>query len=75
MAGVRYDKLLVVHGGALRRKYGAAGLAKVRTALAALVAADQERGLLSHVVDLDNPSSMRAVRSARVPRTATRPRH
>lgn len=63
----RYDKLLVIHSGALRRKYGAAGLHDVRTALAALVVADAGHQLVSHVVDLDNASSMRALKLSRVP--------
>ncbi len=57
----RYDKLLVTHGGALRRKYAAAGAAAVRAALDALVAADAGRGLVSRVLLLDNATSMRAV--------------
>ncbi|HWU22672.1 MAG TPA: C25 family cysteine peptidase [Nocardioides sp.] len=63
----RYDKLLVVHSGALRRKYGADGTARVRDALAALVAADQGHHLVSHVLDLDNASTMRALKLPRVP--------
>ena len=59
----RYDKLLVTHGGALRRKYGAAGAAQVRAALDALVVADAGRGLVSKVLLLDNTTSMRAVKA------------
>jgi hypothetical protein len=62
----RYDKLLVTHSGALRRKYGADGAAAVRDALDAVVVADQGRGLRSRVLLLDNTLSMRAVRSPRV---------
>lgn len=61
-----YDKLLVTHLGALRRKYGAEGAAAVRAALDALVAADGERGLVSRVLLLDNTTSMRAVKATRV---------
>ena len=61
-----YDKLLVTHLGALRRKYGADGAAEVRAALDALVAADKERGLVSRVLLLDNTQSMKAVKAAKV---------
>ena len=57
----QYDKLLVTHTGALRRKYGSAGAASVRSALDALVAADAARGLVGRVLLLDNATSMRAV--------------
>jgi hypothetical protein len=61
-----YDKLLITHGGALRRKYAASGAAAVRDALDALVAADRERDLVSRVLLLDNAQSMRAVSSTKV---------
>lgn len=67
MSAVWYDKLLVVHGGALRRKYGTAGAAEVRAGLTALVLADKGHGLLTHVLDLDNTNAMRAVKASRVP--------
>ena len=66
MAATRYDKLLVTHGAALRRKYGAAGAARVRAALDALVKADRRRHLVSRVLLLDNASTMRALRVPRV---------
>lgn len=61
-----YDKLLVTHLGALRRKYGTDGAAEVRAALDALVAADKERGLVSRVLLLDNTTSMKAIKATRV---------
>lgn len=61
-----YDKLLVTHRGALRRKYGAAGADEVRDALDALVAADHDRGLATKVLLLDNTQSMKAVKAAKV---------
>jgi hypothetical protein len=61
-----FDKILVTHLGALRRKYGADGAAQVRDALDALVAADRERGLVSRVLLLDNAQSMKAVKAAKV---------
>lgn len=67
MASARYDKLLVTHGGALRRKYGAAGATRVRAALDALVKADKaQHHLVSRVLLLDNASTMRALRLPRV---------
>lgn len=63
----RYDKLLVTHEGALRRKYGADGYAAVRAGLDALVEADLGRGLRSRVLLLDNTTSMRAVGATKVP--------
>jgi len=61
-----YDKLLITHLGALRRKYGAEGAAEVRAALDDLVAADEARGLVSRVLLLDNTSSMKAVKATKV---------
>ncbi len=62
-----YDKILVMHGGALRRKYGADGADRVRDALDVLIAADDRRGIESRVLDLDNYQSMKAVGAGRVP--------
>jgi len=61
-----YDKLLVTHQGALRRKYGVDGAAMVRAALDALVEADKGRGLASRVLLLDNTQSMKAIKAAKV---------
>jgi hypothetical protein len=66
MATTRYDKLLVTHAQALRRKYGAGGYDAIRDALDLLVKADAARGLRSRVLLLDNAQSMRAIGSARV---------
>jgi hypothetical protein len=57
------DKLVVSNRGVLRAKYGAAGFARIRTALAALAAADRRRGLTSTVVYLDDARAMRARRA------------
>jgi hypothetical protein len=62
----RYDKLLVTHSGALRRKYGVGGAKQVRAALDALVKADKAHHLVSRVLLLDNTSTMRALRLAPV---------
>ena len=66
MATTRYDKLLVTHAQALRRKYGAGGYDAVRDALDLLVKADAARGLRSRVLLLDNAQSMRAIGTAKV---------
>ncbi|MFC7496386.1 MULTISPECIES: hypothetical protein [unclassified Nocardioides] len=66
MAASTYDKLLVTHGAALRRKYGAAGAAAVRDALDRLVVADRARGLRSRVLLLDNTQSMAAIKAKKV---------
>ena len=57
------DKLIVSNRGVLRAKYGAAGFARIRTALAALAAADRRRGLTSSLVYLDDTRAMRARRA------------
>ena len=64
------DKIIVTNRGALNAKYGAAGFAKIRRALAALIRADAVRGLKARVVYLDDASAMKklgaaAVKSAR----------
>ena len=53
------DKVVVTSRGALRRKYGAAGLAAVRAALADLARADAERGLTSRTIFLDDRATIR----------------
>lgn len=53
------DKIIVSHRGALARKYGAAGTAKIRAAVATLVSADAKRGIRSRLVLLDDASAMR----------------
>lgn len=57
------DKVIVTHGAALTAKYGAAGLARIKTALRALVAADRRRGIVDRVVYLDNASAMRRLQA------------
>jgi hypothetical protein len=60
------DKLIVSNKGALRRKYGAAGLARIGTALKQLIAADRKRGLATSVRFLDDARSMRGRRASAV---------
>lgn len=62
-------KVIVTHKAALRRKYGA-GFERLESALAALMQADQARGLRSRVVAIDCANDMaevsgRAVRKLR----------
>ncbi len=60
------DKLIVSHRGALRGKYGASGLARIRTALTQLIGADRKRGLVTRVLYLDDARAMRARRATAV---------
>ncbi|HKO68855.1 MAG TPA: hypothetical protein VJU53_13725 [Burkholderiaceae bacterium] len=53
------DKLIVTNRAALRRKYGARGLAKVTTGVKALIAADRTRGLITRLVALDSAAMKR----------------
>jgi hypothetical protein len=53
------DKVIVTHRAALNAKYGPAGVAKIKTALDALVAADKGRGLKTRIVYLDNAPAMK----------------
>jgi len=53
------DKVIVTHRGALKGKYGTKGLAKIRAAIAKLVAADKKRGVKTGVVYLDDARVMK----------------
>ena len=53
------DKLVVTNRTALRRKYGARGLAKVMAAVNGLIAADRTRGLTTRLVALDSAQMKR----------------
>lgn len=57
------DKIIVAHAGALKAKYGAAGLAKIRSALKAM-AADARRGLSSKVVAIDSAAILFGTRNS-----------
>ena len=52
------DKAVVVNLGALRTKYGAAGLKVIQAALQRMVAADRARSLSTRVVQVDRASTM-----------------
>lgn len=56
------DKLIVSNRQALKAKYGAAGLARVQTAVRALIAADRQRGIRSRLVFLDDAAAMKALK-------------
>lgn len=60
------DKIIVSNRSALLGKYGAAGVAKIKKSLAALIAADAARGLRTRVVHLDDPSIMKRFRGRAV---------
>ena len=62
----RVEKVVVTSRTALRRKYGADGLAAVRAGLAELARADSARGLTSRVVFLDDRTAMRRLGGAPV---------
>ena len=53
------DKLIVTNRTALRKKYGARGLAKVTAGVNALIAADRKRGLITRLIALDSAAMKR----------------
>lgn len=52
------DKFILTHSAALQAKYGAAGLAKIETAVRALIKADAKRGIDSCLLYLDKATDM-----------------
>ena len=54
-------KLVVTHGGKLRKKYKTAGWTKINAALKKLIAADAARGIATTVVELDTLTPAKAV--------------
>src|SRR5512145_948652 len=55
------DKIIVTNRSALTMKYGSKGLATIRTALRALIAADKKRGIQSRVVYLNDRAAMKRI--------------
>ncbi|MEO8188017.1 MAG: hypothetical protein ABI580_11715, partial [Burkholderiaceae bacterium] len=53
------DKLIVTNRAALRKKYGARGLARVTAGVNALIAADSQRGLVTRLIALDSATMKR----------------
>ena len=60
-AGMMSGKVIVTNVGVLRAKYGAAGLAKLKAALAALIAADKQRGIATILIAIDSVAAMAKV--------------
>ena len=52
------DKFILTHRGALHRKYGAVGVARIEAAVLALIKADARRGVASRLVCLDSVDDM-----------------
>jgi hypothetical protein len=59
-------KIIVTNFTALKSKYGSAGVAKIKSALNAVGAADKGRGLDTTVIDLSNAASMKKVGGKKV---------
>ena len=60
------DKIIVTNLGALKKKYGTNGRAKIRTAVNVLIAADKTRGLHTRLIALDRASDMKKVQGSPV---------
>jgi hypothetical protein len=60
------DKIIVSNRTALTKKYGAAGLKRIKTAVDALIAADAKRGIKSRLVYLDNAVAMKGFKGGAV---------
>jgi len=58
------DKVIVTHRAALRAKYGAAGLAQIRSALRRLMACDKQRGIRSRLVFIDDAAQLKKMGGA-----------
>jgi hypothetical protein len=57
------DKVILTNLTALKQKYGATGLKKIRSALKDLIAADKKRGLITSLVALDDPQVMKKLKA------------
>lgn len=65
--GLTADKVLIANVAALKKKYGAGGYRRVKSAVRALVAADKKvRGLKTLLVDISDPIQMRRCRAVAV---------
>jgi hypothetical protein len=60
------DKIIVSNRSALAAKYGSDGVAKVKKAVAALIAADAKRGIKSRLVYLDDAVGMKGYKGKAV---------
>jgi len=59
-------KVVVTNFIVLKSKYGSAGVAKIKSALKAVIAADAKRGFETSVIDLSNAAAMRKVGGKKV---------
>jgi hypothetical protein len=59
-------KIFLTHDGALRAKYGSAGLRRLRAAARAAIAADKARSVRTRWISLDNTRSAHALRLDKV---------
>lgn len=57
----KLDKVIVTNISALKAKYGADGVKKVKDAVNALIAADKKRGLVAQMIAIDDAAAMKAV--------------
>ena len=60
------DKIIVTNLAALKKKYGSAGVSKIRAAIRTLIAADKARGLQTRLLALDHKTDMKKVKGAAV---------
>src|SRR5688572_27337833 len=60
------DKIIVTNLAALKEKYGAAGVKKIKTAVNKLIAADKTRGLKTKLIALDDATGMKKLNAPRV---------
>jgi len=60
------DKVIVTNLSALTKKYGAAGVTAIRAAVDALILADQQRGLTSSLIAVDDGKAMKQLLAPRV---------
>jgi len=60
------DKVIVTNRSALQAKYGAAGYREVAAAVAALAAADKQRGIVTRLVAVDDKVQMKRFRGRAV---------
>src|SRR5258705_5175196 len=66
----KIDKVIVTNFAALTEKYGKNGLEKIAKAIAALIAADKTRGLVTKYLGLDDTTAMKEL-GAKAVKTAS----
>jgi Peptidase family C25 len=65
------DKIIVTNRSALVEKYGNAGFAKIKTAVATLIAADAARGIKARLVNIDDSAAMKGFKGSAVTSTSS----